>query len=205
MAACKSCGASIPDDSQYCPKCGRPVEAGPAGQGEPWGSQGWYSWHDMRHGYRAARRPEHWGAWWGWGPEWHGDTESWRSRAWSPFWIMLNAVFLGLLIAGFGVLMLLAAGDWISVTWDNVWAYLLIFVGALSVIHGVARYLVSGRRLHPHGVGSGIVLITLGLAWLVALSTDWSQYLWALVIVAGGVVVIVIGVIDYVWMKAARR
>lgn len=192
MVTCMGCGATVPDDSKFCPKCGRLVEGEPA--------QGPQDWRDMRHEWRARRRAE------GWGPFW---AEGWASRwswMWSPLWIMLNAVFLGLFIVGLGVLMLLAAsGAGALVDWDTFWPYLLTLIGVLMIVRGIARYYVSGRRAWAHGIGSGIVLITLGLAWLIVITSDWSQYLWASVIVAGGLAVIVLGVINYLWMKATFK
>jgi hypothetical protein len=200
MVTCKSCGAEIPADSKFCPKCGSPVEGG-AGSGP--GPQGTWDWREMKNDWRARRRGERRGWEWGWGPFW---SEGWVSRwswMWSPLWIMLNAVFLGLFIVGLGVLLFLAAsGTGSLVDWENIWPYLLIFVGAMMVVRGIARYFVSGRRSWAHGISGGIVCATLGLAWLVALNSSWSQYLWAFVIVAGGLVVIVLGVINYFWMKA---
>jgi len=116
---------------------------------------------------------------------------------------MLNAVFLGLFIVALGVLLFLASsGVGSLVDWQNIWPYLLMLVGALMIVRGIARYFVSGRRAWAHGISSGIICSTLGLAWLIVISSDWSQYLWAFVIVAGGLAVIVLGLLNYLWMKA---
>jgi hypothetical protein len=195
MAICKSCGADIPADSKFCPKCGKAVE-GEATQGAQ-GAQGPQGWRDDRRAWRHARRDD-WCAG-GWGEDW---TSRW-SWSWSPFWIMVNAVIFGLGVVLVGTLLFLASSGFTGiVTWENFWAYLLIGLGALGVIRETAKYFVSGYRHWPGGMVFAIVLITIGVAGLVAQTTGWSQYWWTFVIFGGGLVIVLMGIFNYIWMKA---
>jgi hypothetical protein len=198
MVICKTCGADIPADSKFCPKCGTPVEGEAAsGTQESRGPQGWRDWRSERRAWRHARRGDYCGG--GWGEGWINDW-SWT---WSPFWIMVNAVIFGLGVVILGALLFLASSGFTGiVTWDNFWAYLLIGWGALGVIRESAKFFVSGHWPLGGGMVFAIVLIIIGLAGLVAQSTGWSQYWWIFVIVGGGVAIVLMGVFNYFWMKA---
>jgi len=192
----------MPADSQFCPKCGQPVgqPAGPvaeeATQGSR-GSQNWRDWRDDRRAWRHARREDRCAG--GWGEDW---TSRW-SWSWSPFWIMVNAVIFGLGVVLVGTLLFLASSGFTGiVTWENFWAYLLIGLGTLGVIRETAKYFVSGYRHWPGGMVFAIILITLGVAGLVAQTTGWSRYWWTFVIFGGGLVIVLMGIFNYIWMKA---
>jgi hypothetical protein len=195
MVICKICGADIPADSKYCPKCGQAVEGG-AAQG-PEGCD----WRDRRSAERGGWGGRDWGSgsWW---------SEDWMKRwswTWSPLWIMINMVVAGLFIVLLGTLFFLAASGFASlVTWDNLWAYLLVGVGVLGIIRETAKYYVSGRWFVP-GVVPALVLIVLGLAGLAAGVTGWSNYWWAIVIAAGGLMIVLVGFFNYLWMKNRQR
>jgi hypothetical protein len=198
MVICKTCGADIPADSMFCPKCGKPVEGEPA-QGAQ-GPQEWRDWRAERRSWRHARRADRFGGWWGedWVSQW-----SWT---WSPFWIMVNAVIFGLGVVLVGTLLFLASSGFTGiVTWENFWAFLLIGLGTLGVIRETAKYYVSGRRFWPGGLVLAIVLITIGVAGLVAQTTGWSQYWWTFVIFGGGLVIVLMGIFNYIWMKGRQK
>jgi hypothetical protein len=201
MTICKSCGADVPADSKFCPKCGKPVEAEAAGgtQGAQ-GPQVWRGWRDERRAWRHGRRADWCGGWWG---------EDWTSRwswTWSPFWIMVNAVIFGLSVVLVGKLLFLASSGFTGiVTWENFWAFLLIGLGALGVIRETAKYFVSGRLFWPGGLVFAIILITVGAAGLVAQTTGWSQYWWTFIIFGGGLVIVVMGIFNYIWMKSRYK
>jgi hypothetical protein len=125
---------------------------------------------------------------------------------WSPFWIMVNAVILGLGVALVGALLFLASSGFTGiVTWDNFWAYLLIGLGSLGVIRETLKYYVSGRQDWHGGLVFAIILITIGLAGLAAQTTGWSQYWWTFIILGGGLVIVLIGIFNYVRMKSSQR
>ena len=190
MVTCANCGAEVPEGADYCIKCGRPVEAG-----EPCRTAPWEDW--------GRDRGRDWG-WWPSGPP-GGWIKRW-SWLWSAEWIMINLVILGVTIVLIGLVLFLAAsGATGLVTWSNFWAWLLIGIGVLTLIRNVARYFVAGRWLWHGGIAGGLVLITFGAAWLVAEATGWDQNFWAFVIVAGGLSIVVAGIVNYLWAKARPR
>jgi len=193
MVICKTCGADIPADSKFCPKCGQPVE-GEAAQG----TQDWRDWRAERRAWRHARRVDRWGGWWA------GDWEQRWGWMWSPFWVMVNAVIFGLGVVLIGALLFLASSGITIVTWENFWAYLVIGLGALGVIRETAKYLVSGHMPWGGGMIFAIVLIIVGVAGLVAQTTGWSQYWWTFIILGGGLAIVAMGLFNYFWMKARR-
>jgi hypothetical protein len=185
MAFCKNCGTEVPQGTEYCPTCGSRV----TGEGSG----------DSR---RSWRGPMGTGRWSEWGEDW-GHWWSWTL---SPLWMMVNAVVFGLGIILIGTLLFLATSGYMSlVSWDTFWALLLIGLGALGVIRETAKYYLSGRRLWRGGMFLALILIILGAAGLIAHYTDWAQYWWAFVIVAGGLLVIVWGVLNYVWMRGRYK
>jgi hypothetical protein len=115
---------------------------------------------------------------------------------------MINAVIFGLGVVLVGMLLFLASSGLTGiVTWENFWAYLLIGLGALGVIRETAKYYVSGHLFRPGGMVLAIILITIGVAGLVAQTTGWSQYWWTFVILGGGLVIVLMGIFNYLWMK----
>lgn len=183
MAHCKNCGTEVPEGTEYCPTCGSRV----TGEGH-------------RRAWRHGRGMGPWGEWWG-----EDRMKQWR-WAWSPLWMMINAVVFGLGIIFIGTLLFLATSGYMSlVSWDTFWALLLIGLGLLGVIRESVKYYLSGHRLWRGGMFMALVLVILGAAGMVAHYTDWAQYWWAFVIVAGGLLVIVWGVLNYIWMKGGDR
>ncbi len=184
MAICKNCGTEVPEGTEYCPTCGIRV----AGEG----------WRDRRQGWSGKDWRN--GAWW---------NEGWRDNwnwAWSPLWIMINALIIGLGIVFVGTLLFLVSSGVMSlVSWDNFWAYLLIGLGLLGVIRESAKIYVSKRMHWPGGIIFAIVLVLLGAAGLVAQCTGWSQYWWTFVIAAAGLIIILIGLFNYIWMRGLFR
>jgi hypothetical protein len=198
MTLCNGCGSDIPVDSKFCPKCGKPVEGEAAQAAE--GSRGRWDWRDERRAWRQAKRADSCGGWWG---------EDWMSQwswTWSPFWIMITAVIFGLGVVLVGTLLFLASSGFTGiVTWENFWAYLLIGLGALGVIRETAKYYVSGRHSWPGGMVFAIILITVGAAGLVAQMTGWSRYWWTFIILGGGLIIVLMGIFNYIWMKTRMK
>src|SRR5271157_4081004 len=185
MTFCSSCGTEVPDDAQFCPKCGTSLERSPFPGMDPHIMK-----HAMKDEYRAqkhafkeARRAAKWGGWMG-----------------SPEWALIDALFGGLIVILLGGLLFMAASNVSSlVTWANFWAYFLLGIGVLLLLRGFAAIVIPGR---PHEAGSiigGIVLIIIGAAGVSIFLTGISQYLWIAIIVLGGILVIVAGIASYIF------
>ncbi len=172
MAYCSKCGAQVPDDSSFCPKCG--AEIGPA-------APGGFDRHMDRQIRRQMRREWRWGLFM------------------SPEYRLVEVISAGVIIILLGVLLYLAAAGITSfVTWSNVWAYLLIGVGAFLVLRAIlAMVLLPKTYYHFGGIIGGIILIAIGAAWLSVSVYGWDRPFWPLIIIGGGVLVIAVGVANY--------
>ncbi len=125
----------------------------------------------------------------------------WERRT-SPEWVLFNSIFGGLFVILLGGLLYLAASGIMSdlVTWENFWTYLLIGLGGLLVLRGLITMLVWGY----HGTGmivGGMVLLMIGAAFLTESLGGWTQYFWAAIIVAGGLLIILIGLLTYLFRR----
>lgn len=184
-AFCSKCGAEIPADSQFCPKCGRPT-GGSAPVGQPSGPGPFYdmSHRESRRAYRHMRRAARW------------------SEFTSPEWMLFNSIFGGLFVILLGGLLYLAAsglgGDLVS--WSNFWAYLLMGLGGLLLVRGLLEMFTR----HYHGFGNiigGMVLLVIGAAGLTVTLEGWTQYLWIAIIVVGGLLIILVGLLTYLFKR----
>ena len=179
MAFCPKCGAEVPPDAQFCPKCGRPLSE-PA-QANPFEGM---DRHEMRHAYRSMRREARWSGWA------------------SPEWALFNAVFAGLFIVLLGGLLYLAASGTLPslVTWANFWAYLLLGLGIMLLIRGFLGMLA--RRYFEYGnIIGGMVLVVIGAAGITISLGGWQQYFWTGIIVLIGIIVILAGVLSYLFQR----
>lgn len=120
----------------------------------------------------------------------------------SPEWMLFNTVFGGLFAILLGGLFYLAAsgiaGD--LVTWANFWTYLLIGMGGLLVLRGLFTLLAWGS----HEVGmifGGMVLLVIGAAGLTESLGGWSRYLWIAIIIVGGLLIILVGLLTYLFKR----
>jgi len=173
MVSCSSCGAEVPPDAQFCPKCGSPTAPLPGSD-----------WRDSRREYRAFRRSYRW------------------NSQWSPEWGLISAVLAGLLVIYVGAIMYIASSGLSDlVTWSNFWAWLLIGLGGFMFTRSAARFATGGRWHWYGGIAGGLILMIIGVAVLAASTTGWTRYIWAVVIIAGGVVIIVAGLVNYLLMK----
>ncbi|WP_424358314.1 zinc ribbon domain-containing protein [Methanocella sp. MCL-LM] len=113
MVTCLNCGADIPIDARFCPKCGNPVN-------EPFDK----TCREMRRELGKSR---------------HGYRQS---TGWSPHLGLLNAIMLGLLVIYAGAIMYLASSGMTGLVGrNNAWAYLLAGLGAYLFARIVIRYL----------------------------------------------------------------
>jgi hypothetical protein len=133
---------------------------------------------------RAERREARWGRWS------------------SPEWALFNSIFGGLFIILLGGLLYLAAsgqaGD--LVTWTNFWAYLLLGLGILLLIRGLFEIVTQ----HYHGFGQiigGIVLMIIGALGITESLTGWIQYFWIVIIILGGLIIILAGLLTYLFRR----
>ncbi|HMK45417.1 MAG TPA: zinc-ribbon domain-containing protein [Methanocella sp.] len=169
MVLCSNCGAEVPSDAQFCPKCGSPTAPLPGSD-----------WREKRREYRAFRRSYRW------------------NLQWSPEWGLINAVFVGLLVIYAGSIMYLASAGLSSlITWSNFWAWLLIGLGGLMFLRSVARFVIGGRRHWYGDIIGGLILMIIGAAAL----ASWTRYIWVIMIVAGGVIIILAGLVNYLLIK----
>ena len=170
MAYCSKCGAEVPEGASFCPKCGTGV-----GKASPEGfDRDRRMWRQMRREMR-----------WGW--------------FMSPEYRLIGAIFAGLAIILLGVLLYLAASGLTPlVTWSNFWAYLLVGIGGFLLLRAIlAMVLARGSFYHFGGIIAGIILIAIGMAWLSVSLFGWDRPFWPLIIVGGGVLIIAMGVANY--------
>lgn len=180
LAFCSGCGAELPADAQFCPKCGSPAN-GPGAQAPPFDGM---SRREARHAYRAMRRDARWG------------------DALSPEWALFNTIFGGLFVIILGVCLYLAASGITSlVTWANFWAYMLLGFGALLLLRGFFGIFTARRHLEYGNITGGLVLMTIGAAGITFTLEGASRYLWIGIIIAGGLLVIIAGVLNYMFRR----
>lgn len=174
MVTCPNCGAETPENAEFCPKCGNPLN-------RPFEK----SYKEMRREFRESRHTYRRGMWW------------------SPEWSLLNAIMAGLLVIYIGAIIYLASSGLTSlVVRSNVWAYLLIGLGAFLFIRSVARYLIAGRRWGWFGgITAGLVLLVIGVAGVAISLTGLKEHIWTIVLVAGGFLIIAVGIANYLLMK----
>ncbi len=177
MAYCSKCGAQVLDDANFCPKCGAEI-----GMAAPGG----FDRHMDRQIRRQMRR------------EWRWDMFM------SPEYRLIEVVSAGVVIILLGVLLYLAAAGVTSfVTWSNIWAYLLMGIGAFLVMRAILAMVLFPKSYYRlGGIIGGIILIAIGAAWLSVSVFGWDRPFWPLIIVGGGILVIAVGVVNYLTRRA---
>jgi hypothetical protein len=120
----------------------------------------------------------------------------------SPELSLFNSIFGGLFVILLGGLLYLAASGMAGdlVTWSNFWTYLLMGLGAMLLARGFLEMLTR----HYHGPGSiigGMVLLVIGAAGLTVSLGGWSRYLWIAIIVVGGLLIILVGLLTYLFRR----
>jgi hypothetical protein len=178
----------MPADASFCPKCGRSIDAGPIPDTDPYAMKRTIkdSYRSDRRAFHEARRAARWGA-----------------RMETPEWALINAVFGGLTVILIGGLLYLAASGLTPlVTWSNFWAYFLLGLGTMLFLRGLlAIFLVPSW--HERGsLIAGIIVATIGAAGIAVTTYGLGQYFWIGVIVIGGILVIVAGILSYLFRVA---
>jgi hypothetical protein len=111
--------------------------------------------------------------------EWREERRERRNR--DP----LRGLFWGLVLVLVGVLLFINVRS--GVGWDELWKYLLIGLGAIFIIDGLAHYWNPSYHYSSFGrFIPGIVLIFVGIAFLFNL-TQW----WPIVLIAVGVAILI--------------
>ena len=116
-------------------------------------------WRDRRREWREERRERRY-------------HDPWRGLFWGLVLVLVGVLLFINLQAGIG--------------WDTLWKYLLIGLGAIFIIDGLAHYWNPGSR--PGSFGRfvpGIILLFVGIAFLY----DFSQW-WPVVLIAVGVAIL---------------
>ncbi len=96
----------------------------------------------------------------------------------------LRGLFWGLVLIMIGILFFINLQQGIS--WDVLWKYLLIGLGAIFIIDGLAHYWSPAYHYGKFGrFIPGVVLLFVGLAFLF----NFSQW-WPIVLIAVGVIIL---------------
>jgi len=97
----------------------------------------------------------------------------------------LAGLFWGLTLILLGVLFFANQQGW--TTWDNWWQYLLIGLGIIFIIDGLAHLAIPRYRDTSYGrFVPGVILIFVGLAFIYGFS-QW----WPLILIAAGIAILV--------------
>lgn len=114
--------------------------------------------------------------------EWREQRREWRkerreARHGFPF----HGLFLGLVLVLLGVLFLLSQAGW--VTGDAWWQSLLIGLGVISILNGMAYYHNPAYRWGSYGKFIvGIVMIIIGTLFILG-SSQW----WPVALIVAGI------------------
>jgi hypothetical protein len=117
--------------------------------------------------------------------DWRDRRREWREeRRERRYHDPLRGLFWGLVLVLVGVLLFINLQS--GVEWDILWKYLLIGLGAIFLIDGLAHYWKPAYR--PGSFGRfipGIILLFVGIAFLF----DFTQW-WPIVLIAVGVAIL---------------
>ena len=102
----------------------------------------------------------------------------------------LSDIFGGLIVLAIGLSFFLAANNIIS--WDKWWAYLLIFLGVIFIIEAIIRNTKFKERLIGGRFIAGIILLSIGFAFVLSLK-NW----WPLILIVVGLLIIIKGIVSH--------
>jgi len=166
---CRHCGAEIPQDSAFCPKCGSPIsfdQAGPSAQAR------------RKKAEKGEKREK----------EEKGENEGEKQEEKEREGSVSGALFGGGVLIWLGVTFYLATSG--QIAWSKWWLSFMSGLGVLLVLLGL-YYSLRSRSLFPFFgivIGGAIILI-IGLSGFYAISTE----LWPVMIILLGLVVILVG------------
>jgi hypothetical protein len=96
-----------------------------------------------------------------------------RERRSSPEWMLFNTIWSGLFV---------------------------ILLGGLLIIRGLVMLLAWNNQEAGLIIG-GLVTLVIGAADLAVSLGGWTQYIWIAIIVVGGFLVILVGLLTYLFKK----
>lgn len=162
MPFCSKCGAEVPDDSAFCPKCGNQMAATPAA-GE----------RAYTRRERSEKREK------GEKEEKHEKGEKSTDKT--------QIVVGGLFLIWLGISLYLVQTHYTN--WDRWWPYFVIGIGLVLIVQGVIRY--STLRYRGAAMGSligGAVLSIIGLGGIMGMEDWWPFIIIAIgvLVILGG-------------------
>jgi hypothetical protein len=109
--------------------------------------------------------------------DWREKRREWRrERSEARHGFPFHSLFLGLTLVLLGTLFLLNQAGWVK--GDTWWQSLLIGLGVISIVNGLAHYQNPAYRWGSYGkFVAGIVLILIGVLFLVGFSQWWPTAL----------------------------
>jgi hypothetical protein len=139
--------------------------------------------NDSESGANSGRNPE--------GPEvnhidWREQRRVWRrERREARRRYPLRGLFCGLLLILLGMMFWFSRIGWLS--GDNWWGYLLVGIGGISIIHGLANLAYPQYEYHSYGRFVGGALAILAGVLIIMGFGQW----WPLLLVAAGLCLLV--------------
>ena len=161
---------------QKCSNCGEEVPEGSRSCPTCGEAAGEGSWVEVRRAFTTTRR------------EWTLSRE----------WALVNVIFAGTVIVGFGMLLFLAtSGIFTWFNWDNFWAYFLAGLGLILLMKTAINQVFKKTFFNLPLLMSGITMLVVGVAGLFLYFMDYSGPLWPLIFVGAGLLVIALGIGGY--------
>jgi hypothetical protein len=164
---CSRCGSRIPVGAGFCPNCGLAVSGPPSGQPQ---SPATPRRQEKYYGRGYEKQEQH--------NEKGEKNEKGRGGD------ITGAITGGLILVWLGVTFFLQENGYLAS--GNWWAYFIMGIGAILILHGVMRSAMSRRPFVGSFIG-GVVLIIIGFAFI----QGFTASLWPLILVAIGVAVLV--------------
>lgn len=166
---CRHCGAEIPQDGAFCPKCGSPSSAAQADPPQQARRQ------KTEKGEKREKEEK---------DEKEGEKQEEKEREGS----VSGALFGGGVLIWLGVTFYLATSG--QVAWSKWWSSFMSGLGVLLMLLGLYHSL-RRRSMFPF-IGlviGGAIISLIGLSGFYSVSTD----LWPIMIILLGIVIILVG------------
>jgi uncharacterized membrane protein HdeD (DUF308 family) len=117
--------------------------------------------------------------------DWRDQRRQWREERWErrnrdP----LRGLFWGLILILFGILFFVNLQQ--GTSWDVLWKYVLVGLGAIFIIDGLAHLRAERAYSNFGRFIPGVILLFVGLAFLY----NFSQW-WPVILIAVGLVILI--------------